>query len=159
MSMSDVNLFSSKTDVKKLLSKNEKVLCSTDSWQDLSAITSTITFDNASWQSAQDYLTVPKSFGVYGETVGYCRLDQQGHWLLRSPPPLLQRHASNVVTYYDRKRLSRDSNTQRTFPDSFKSSSISMDFNDRHEYTSIVPRNRLRHYENMSFDDSCIVSR
>lgn len=128
--MADFNLLSSKTDLKKLFSKTEKFISAANSWQHSSEIVSNIARDNSSWQTVREDASIPTSFGLADEPAGYCRLDRQGHWLLRSPPPLLQRDASRVVTYYDRKRLSRDSNvphTELTFPDSCEDSSISID--------------------------------
>ena len=152
--MSDFNLFSSKTDIKKLLFTTEKFKfnqqCSNDSWQDLPGATPTSLNDSQNldtslslsdsrndngWETLDDYSTIPQSYGLNYETInekpaGYCRLDRRGHWLLL-PPPLLQSDSSKVVTYYDKKRLSRDSNQQQTtepdFPDSCESLTVSVD--------------------------------
>ncbi|CAF4445650.1 unnamed protein product, partial [Adineta steineri] len=143
--MSDLNLFSPKNDLKKLLFTTKKYVYSTDSWQDTSNRTSTLILNNEtsylsllsniqntnSWQSIDDYTTIPKSYGIDDEQTGYCRLDRQGHWLLLSPPPLLlQKDTSQVVTYYDNRRLSRDSNIQQIehiFHDSCESLTVSLD--------------------------------
>jgi hypothetical protein len=152
--MSDFNLFSSKTDIKKLLFTTEKFKfndqCSNDSWQDLPGVTPTSFLDNQNldtsslsdsrndngWETLDDYSTIPQSYGLNHETIskkpaGYCRLDRRGHWLLLPPPPLLQSDSNKVVTFYDKQRLSRDSNHQQTtelfFPDSCESLTVSVD--------------------------------
>ncbi|UJR37230.1 hypothetical protein I4U23_029939 [Adineta vaga] len=123
-----------------------------------------------SWKSVHHYTTLSKAFGLDDESTGYCRLDRGGHWLLRSPPPLLHNDANKVVTYYDKKRLSRDSNTQRTFPDSFESLSVSINFNvptdqlltsmdGSYGYNEVIWRDKFRQYQNLSSDDTCRTSR
>jgi len=140
--MSDFNLFSSKTDIKKLLFTTEKFKfndqCSNDSWQDLPGITPTSVLaslvdnqeiqtssslsDNQNdngWETLDDYSILPKSYGFNCQTIlkkpiSYGRFDRRGHWiLLPPPPPLLQSNTNKVVTYYDKKRISRDSNQQQ----------------------------------------------
>jgi len=141
--MSDVNLFSSKTDVKKLLFTTEKFKfndqCSNDSWQDLPGITPTSVLasfadnqhvqtsslsslsDNRNdndWETLDDYATIPKSYGFNYENISkkparYGRLDRRGHWLLLPPPPLLQSDTKKVVTYYNKKRITRDFNQRQ----------------------------------------------
>jgi hypothetical protein len=136
--MSDFNLFSSKTDIKKLLFTTEKFKfndqCSNDSWQDLPGVTPTSVLasfvdnqniqspslsslsDNRNengWETLDDYSIIPKSYGINYEKsskkpAGYGRLDRRGHWLLLQPPPLLQSNSKKIITYYDKQRLSRD---------------------------------------------------
>ena len=146
--MSDFNLFSSKTDIKKLLFTTEKFKfneqCSHDSWQDWPGATPT-SFTNQEnldtslslsdsrndngWETLDDYSTIPPSYGLIHEKkpAGYYR---RGHWLLL-PPPLLQSDSDKIVTYYDKKRLARDSNqqpiTEPFFPDSCESLTVSVD--------------------------------
>lgn len=113
--MSDFNLFSSKTDIKKLLFTTEKFKfdeqCSNDSWQDLPGITPTSamasflnhqTFQTSSisdnrnetgWETVDDYSALPKADSQHYETIaskstGHGRLDRHGHWLLLSPAPV-----------------------------------------------------------------------
>jgi hypothetical protein len=191
--MSDFNLFSSKTDIKKLLFTTEKFKfneqCSNDSWQDLPGVTPTSVLasfndsqhietsslsslsDNG-WETLNDYSIVPKSYGldhehISQEPVGHCRLDRRGHWLLLSPPPLLQTDASKVVTYYDKKRLTRESNQQQTeqiFPDSCESLTVSVDLHiptdelmtdhdDMDGEHTLVWRNKIQEYQNITSDD------
>ena len=112
--MSDFNLFSSKTDIKKLLFTTEKFKfdeqCSNDSWQDLPGITPTSAIasflhhqtletssisDNRNetgWETVDDYAALPKADSEHYETMaskstGHGRLDRHGHWLLLSPLP------------------------------------------------------------------------
>ncbi len=168
--MSDFNLFSSKTDFKKLLFTTKKFPIEQESWQDLSGVSSTLIFDTEntnSWQTINDYTTIPKS---YGEQMGYCRLDRGGQWLLLSPPPLLQKDTTKVVTYYDNKRLSRDSilqENEHTFPDSCESLTVSIDFHvstdelmaDNDDINMVVWRNKIQKYENISSNETCRISR
>jgi hypothetical protein len=93
--MSDFNLFSSKTDIKKLLFTTEKFKfndqCSNDSWQDLPGITPTSVLaslvdnqeietssslsslsDNRNdndWETLDDYSILPKSYGFNCQTI------------------------------------------------------------------------------------------
>jgi hypothetical protein len=141
--MSDFNLFSSKTDIKKLLFTTDKLKfqeqCSNDSWQDLPGVTPTPVIDNQNiqttslsslsdnrndngWETLDDYSTIPKSYGVINKNIekkpaGYCRLDRRGHWLLLPPPSLLQTDTKKIVTYYDNKCISRDSIQQQQQPE------------------------------------------
>jgi len=158
--MSDFNLFSSKTDIKKLLFTTEKFKfndqCSNDSWQDLPGITPTSVLaslidnqeietsslsslsDNRNdngWETLDDYSIIPKSYGFNCETISkksnsYGRFDRRGHWILLPPPSLLQSNRNTIVTYFDKKRLLRDSNQQQNdqmFPDSCESLTVSID--------------------------------
>lgn len=107
--MSDFNLFSSKTDIKKLLFTTEKFKfdeqCSNDSWQDLPGVTPTSaiasflhqqTLDTSSisdnrnetgWETVDDYGTRPEHYeAIASKSSGYGRLDRHGHWLLLTPP-------------------------------------------------------------------------
>ena len=136
--MSDVNLFSSKTDVKKLLFTTDKFKFdeqrSNDSWQDLPGVTPTSVLpslidqqafqtssisslsDNrheVDWETLDEYATVPVSVGATGQAVqkkptSYCRLDRRGHWLLLPPDALPQKEAPNVVTCHEKKRVLKD---------------------------------------------------
>lgn len=105
--MSDFNLFSSKTDIKKLLFTTEKFKfdeqCSSDSWQDLPAHTPTSflpslieqhdafsspsdTLEDPAWETLDDYATVPIPVDLQNRTVtAYGRFDRRGHWLLLPP--------------------------------------------------------------------------
>jgi hypothetical protein len=201
--MSDFNLFSSKTDVKKLLFTTEKFKfddqCSNDSWQDLPGATPTSVLasiiddqnietsslstlsDNRNdngWETLDDYSTIPKSYGLNYENTSkkpasYCRLDRRGHWLLLPPPPLLQTDTNKVVTYYDKKRISRDSKqqpTEETFPDSCESLTVSVDLHiptdelitdndDTDGQNTLVWRNKPRQYQNITSDDKPRISR
>ncbi|CAF1289999.1 unnamed protein product [Adineta steineri] len=127
-----------------------------------------------SWQSIDDYTTIPKSYGIDDEQTGYCRLDRQGHWLLLSPPSLLlQKDTSQVVTYYDNRRLSRDSNIQQIeqlFHDSCESLTVSLDLhiptdellkdNDNiYGQNIVVWRNKIRPHQNISLDETRRISR
>ncbi|CAF4568651.1 unnamed protein product, partial [Rotaria sp. Silwood2] len=195
--MSDFNLFSSKTDIKKLLFTTDKFKfdeqCSNDSWQDLPGITPTSVLasfidnqniqtsslsslsDNRNdygWETLDDYSTIPKSYGFNCEQLSskptsYCRLDRRGHWLLLPPPPLLHTDTDKVVTYYDNKRLSRDSNQEQieqNFPDSYESVTVSVDFHvptdefvldHNNMFEENIPqwKNKIQHYENKISDD------
>jgi hypothetical protein len=196
--MSDFNLFSSKTDVKKLLFTTEKFKfdeqCSNDSWQDLPGATPTSALaslvdnqniqtlslstlsDNRNdngWETLDDYSTIPKSYGVNYENIAkkptsYCRLDRRGHWLLLPPPALLQTTTDKVVTYYDKQRISRDSNQQppeQIFPDSCESLTVSVDLHiqtdelitDNDEDTdgqdTLIWRKKPHQYQNITSED------
>ena len=107
--MSDFNLFSSKTDIKKLLFSTEKFKfdeqCSSDSWQDLPAHTPSLflptlidrhdppssaleTVDDPGWETLDDYATVSIPVDLQDRTVTtYGRFDRRGHWLLLPPVP------------------------------------------------------------------------
>lgn len=179
--MSDFNLFSSKTDIKKLLFTTEKFKfndqCSNDSWQDLPGVTPTSVLasfvdnqdfqtssltsliDNRNdngWETLDDYSIIPKSYGLNCKNIskkpaGYCRLDRRGHWLLlpppAPPPPLLQTNIKKVITYYDNKRISRDSNQQQNYQDSSESLTISIDL------SSPIDFDETRQYQNITSDN------
>jgi hypothetical protein len=195
--MSDFNLFSSKTDIKKLLFTTEKFKfndqCSNDSWQDLpgAAPTSVLAslIDNQTirtsslsslsdnrndngWETLDDYATIPKSYGFNYENIpkksaGYFRMDRRGQWLLLPPPPLLQSDMNKVVTFYDKKCITRDSNQQQPeqiFPDSCESLTVSIDLHvptdeimtdhdDIDRQNSVIWRNKPRQYENITSDN------
>ena len=201
--MSDFNLFSSKTDIKKLLFTTEKFKfdeqCSNDSWQDLPGATPTSLLasfldnqniqtssssslsDNRNdngWETLDDYSTIPKSYGfnyeqISKKSVGYCRLDRRGHWLLLPPPPLLHHDTNKVVTYYNKNRLSRNSNEQQTeqiFPDSCESLTVSVDLHvptdelvtdhdDLDRKTVQVWRNKMLPHQNVTSNDVQNLSR
>ena len=147
--MSDVNLFSSKTDSKKLLFTTEKFHLnddlSTDSWQDLSE------------QAIPDYSTVQKVPRTNCKSTDYSRLDR---WLLL--PPAIRRASEPS------KRLSKESippTTEHTFPDSCESLTVSVDLHvptdelmtDYDEFDGqdlVVWRNKLQQYRNFSSTDA-----
>ena len=150
--MADFNLFSTKTDVKKLLFSTDKFKFneqgSNDSWQDLPGVTPTSLLasiadnqyihdsslssltDNRNengWETLDDYSTIPKSYGYNYEhnltkPSGRCRLDRRGHWLLL--PPSLHHPSENVQ---EKKRSSNNSNSEQIFPDSCESLTVSVD--------------------------------
>ncbi|UJR08979.1 hypothetical protein I4U23_013229 [Adineta vaga] len=136
--MADFNIFSTKTDIKKLLFTTEKFKfneqCSNDSWQDLPGATPTSVLaslvdnqyiqdlsvsslsDNRNengWETLDDYSTIPQSYGFNYEQnskkpPGYCRLDRRGHWLLLPPSSQHQSEPS-----HEKKHLSKDLNPQQ----------------------------------------------
>ena len=113
--MVDVNLFSSKTDIKKLLFTTEKFHLndhlSNDSWQDLSDLTPT---------HDAEYSTIDKGDVRPRLTTDYSRLDRAR----RSSQP------EKIGTYQRKKRLSSTSippPTEHTFPDSCESLTVSVD--------------------------------
>jgi hypothetical protein len=109
-----------------------------------------------------NYSVIPKSYGFNNE--------ETGHWLLASSPPLVH---NNIVTYFDNKRVSRDSisqQTEPTFPDSCESLTVSLDFHvptdelitdndDVDEQSLVVWRNKLQQYEDLSSDETWRPSR
>lgn len=198
--MSDFNLFSSKTDIKKLLFTTEKFKfneqCSNDSWQDLPGVTPTSILaslidnqhiqatslssslsdnrNDTGWETLDDYSTIPKSYGLSHEhrskkPAGYCRLDRRGHWLLLPPSPILQTDINKI----EKKRLTRDSNQQQTeqiFPDSCESLTVSVDLHiptdelmtdndDMNGQNTLVWRNKVQKYQNVTTDDICRLPR
>lgn len=180
--MSDFNLFSSKTDIKKLLFTTEKFKfddqCSNDSWQDIPGVTPTSILasfvdnqqqqqlqtsslsDNRNengWETVDDYSTMQKPFGLNSKKPpGYCRLDRRGHWLLLPPPPLIQSNTNKVVTYYDNKRITRD--IKQNYHDSSDSFTVSVDLQmATDEFTSdpddFDGKNLTRQYQNLTTDN------
>ena len=120
--MVDVNLFSSKTDIKKLLFTTEKFHLndhlSNDSWQDLSELTH---------PQEPDYSTIEKVETKPHSPEDYSRLD---HWLLLSSTAHCSSPNDKIVTYHNNKRLSTTSlhpPTEQTFPDSCESLTVSVD--------------------------------
>jgi len=130
--MSDFNLFSSKTDLKKFIFTTDKYSLieheqsdddDDDSWQDLPGVTPTSIIDNQhltstsshnDWKTIADYSTIPKSYPIE-EIIrsktppGYC----QGPWLLLPQP-----QATTTTT---------TTNDQEFFQDSCESLTISVD--------------------------------
>jgi hypothetical protein len=141
-------------------------LLSRQSWQNLSNETlineNYQSINKNSWQTVNDCTIIPNS------QTGYCRLDRRGHWLLLASPQLIHNESNKVVTYFDNKRLSTDSNvqqTEHTFPDSCESLTVSVDFHvptdelitdndDIDEQNLVIWRNRLQQYENISSDET-----
>ncbi|CAF0924460.1 unnamed protein product [Rotaria sordida] len=148
--MSDLNLFSTKSDLKKnLLSINkfsiDQQQYSNDVRQDLSDVTSIFIFDDQnleisslsnekttnSWQTIHNYKTISKSYDFDSERADYCRLDRHGHWLLLPSPRPFHDDTNKTITYDNNKYLSKDSISQQiehTFPDSCESLTVSIDF-------------------------------
>jgi hypothetical protein len=161
--MSDLNLFSLKTDIKNLLFTTEKFTFneqySTNLWQDLPCLTPTSIFDNQISDQKNDH-SQETDYDFNCESNGYCRSD---HWFLLSPPPLLHTDTNQVITYYDNKRLSRDS-TEYTFPDSCESLTVSVDLHvptddlmtDHDDQNILVWRNKIQQYTS---DDMRRISR
>lgn len=161
--MSDFNLFSSKTDIKKLLFTTDKFKfddqCSTDSWQDLPGATlssvhssfvrnqpiQTSTFsDNRNdygWETLDDYSTIPKSFGHESEKVSnkptsYCRLDRRGHWLLFPPPQPPSPHIQPLL-HTDAKKVVTYFNNKRFSRDSTQPQQPEQNFRDSYESLTV----------------------
>ncbi|CAF4747200.1 unnamed protein product, partial [Rotaria socialis] len=158
--MSDFNLFSSKTDIKKLLFTTDKFKfdeqCSTDSWQDLpgAALSSvhssfihnqpiqTSTFsDNRNdygWETLDDYSTIPRSYGIDYEKASkkppsYCRLDRRGHWLLLPPPP----SPMQALLHTDAKKVVTYFNNKRFPRDSTQLQQPEQNFHDSYESLTV----------------------
>ncbi|CAF3863342.1 unnamed protein product [Rotaria magnacalcarata] len=158
--MSDFNLFSSKTDIKKLLFTTDKFKfdeqCSTDSWQDLPGATlssvhssfihnppiQTSTFsDNRNdygWETLDDYSTIPKSYGndyekVSKKSSSYCRLDRRGHWLLlpQPPPPI------HPLLHTDAKKVVTYFNSKRFSRNSTQLQQPEQNFRDSYESLTV----------------------
>ncbi|CAF5186365.1 unnamed protein product, partial [Rotaria magnacalcarata] len=158
--MSDFNLFSSKTDIKKLLFTTDKFKfdeqCSTDSWQDLPGATlssvhssfihnppiQTSTFsDNRNdygWETLDDYSTIPKSYGndyekVSKKSSSYCRLDRRGHWLLLPPPP----PPIHPLLHTDAKKVVTYFNSKRFSRNSTQLQQPEQNFRDSYESLTV----------------------
>jgi hypothetical protein len=162
--MVDVNLFSSKTDVKKLLFTTEKFHVnshlSDDSWQDFASITH---------PSCHEYSIVEKAHGQHCSTTNYCRLD---HWLAPAST-----HCSSRLKPIDVKNnCKRQSNesivpvTERTFADSCESLTVSIDLHvptdelmtdhdDIDGQDMVVWRKKLQENRNTSSNDTHCTSR
>lgn len=152
--MSDFNLFSSKTDIKKLLFTTEKFKfneqCSNDSWQDLPGVTSTSAIaswlDNQNiqkstspslsddgnqfvWATVEHNSAVRKSSASNFEHKPKKRTNdcRRGH---RLPLPS-HTNTKQSIFHDDKKPLPTTTNQLRnepTFPDSCESITISVDF-------------------------------
>jgi len=131
-------------DLKKILFDPQY---SNNSWRDLYGITSTLIFDNQILQISSSSSLLSNKNNTYSfndEHLGYCRLDQDGHWFLLSSPSLLYDNTSNLITY------SRDSISQQTadtVPDSSECITISRDFpipTDINEQNLVAWRDKIQ---------------
>lgn len=148
--MVDVNLFSSKTDIKKLLFTTEKFHLndhlSNDSWQDLSELTPTHDADYSTIDK-RDIRSRPRP------TTDYSRLDR---WIRSN-----QTNKNEISS--QNKRLSNATSihpaTEHTFPDSCESLTVSVDLhvpteelitdhNEFDEENLVVWRKKIQDYRN-----------
>ena len=152
--MSDVNLFSSKTDSKKLLFTTEKFHLdddlSADSWQDLSE------------QATPNNSSAQRALRTHRHSTDYSRLDR---WL---PLPPASRRASQPS-----KRLSKElipPAAEHTFPDSCESLTVSVDLHvptdelmtDHDEFDGqdlVLWRNKLQQCRTLSATDARSLTR
>ena len=163
--MSDFNLFSSKTDIKKLLFTTEKFKFneqgSNDSWQDLPGVTPTSAIasflhnqtletssisnnrNDTGWETVDDY-SMHRS-----KSTSHGRLDRRGHWLLLTPPPLILPNANQATT-----------NNEPFFPDSCESLTVSVDLHVPTDelMTDIDSPNSLRWRQKTSRYCACDLS-
>ncbi|CAF3454581.1 unnamed protein product [Rotaria sp. Silwood1] len=185
--MSDLNTFSTKSNLKKLDKIYIDQKCLNDAWQDLSDVTSTCIFDDQnleilslsnekntnSWQTINDYKIIPKSYSFDNEQTDYCRLDRHGHWLLLSPQRPFHNDTNKPITYDNNQHVSKDSISQHiehTFPDSCESLTVSIDFHiptdelitdndDINGQNTIIWKNTIQQNENITSDEISTISR
>ncbi|CAF3445896.1 unnamed protein product [Rotaria sp. Silwood1] len=185
--MSDLNTFSTKSNLKKLDKIYIDQKCLNDAWQDLSDVTSTCIFDDQnleilslsnekntnSWQTINDYKIIPKSYSFDNEQTDYCRLDRHGHWLLLSPQRPFHNDTNKPITYDNNQHVSKDSISQHiehTFPDSCESLTVSIDFHiptdelitdndDINGQNTIIWKSTIQQNENITSDEISTISR
>lgn len=169
--MSDFNIFSSKTDIKKLLFTTDKFKFdeqqSTDSWQDLPGAIHTSSIDNQTltsslsslsdnrndygWETVDDCSTISKSYGINYEqisqqTTSYCRLDRRRQWLLlppKSQTSVIHNDSDHIVSNCISKTTNnQQQTTDENFQDSCESSTLSLDFHVEDDELLLDNRNR-----------------